>query len=56
MSARIPPSPSLSTRIANDTYLMDVTMMSVQITSDSAPSVAVGSGLPPVRPRTVLSV
>jgi hypothetical protein len=56
MSARIPPSPSLSTRIAKDTYLIDVTIMSVQITSDSAPSVAEGSGLAPVRLRTVFSV
>jgi hypothetical protein len=28
MSASIPPPPSLSTRIANDTYLIDVTTIS----------------------------
>jgi hypothetical protein len=56
MSARIPPSQSLSTRLTKDTYLMVVSAISVQTTSDSAPSVAVGSGLVPVKQRTDLSV
>src|SRR5580698_3318827 len=34
MSARMPPSPSLSTRIATDTDLIVVTTIRVQITSD----------------------
>jgi hypothetical protein len=33
-----------------------VTMISVQITSDSRPSVVAGSGAPAVRPKTVFSV
>ncbi len=52
----MPPSPSLSTRIATDTYLIVVTMIRVQITSESTPSVTDGSGAPPVRFKTVLSV
>jgi hypothetical protein len=34
----MPPSPSLSTRIANATYLTDVMISSVQTISDSDPS------------------
>src|SRR5580704_5525772 len=56
MSARMPPSPSLSTRIATDTYLIVVTTIRVQITSDSTPRVTTESGSPPVRPSTVFSV
>jgi hypothetical protein len=52
----MPPSPSLSTRIATDTYLIVVTTIKVQITRDNTPSVAVASGVPPVSPSTVLSV
>src|SRR5580700_2133330 len=54
INARMPPSPSLSTRIAKPTYLTHVTTISVQTISDSAPSTACGS-LPP-RPSTVFSV
>src|SRR5947207_15803212 len=52
----MPPSTSLSTLIATATYLSVVTTINVQITSDSTPSTAAGSGAPPVTPRTVLSV
>ena len=56
ISARMPPSPSLSMRIATDTYLIVVTKIKVQTTSESTPSVTDRSGAPPARPRTVLSV
>ena len=52
----MPPSPSLSMRIAIATYLIVVTTTRVQMTSDSAPSVTLGSGRSPVNARTVLSV
>jgi hypothetical protein len=52
----MPPSPSLSMRIATDTYLIVVTTIKVQTTSDSTPSVVAVSEVPPVRPSTVLSV
>jgi len=38
MRARMPPSPSLSMVMANRTYLIDVTTISVQSRSDSTPS------------------
>ncbi len=37
MRARMPPSPSLSTRIATETYLIVVTTIRVQMMSDSDP-------------------
>ena len=43
-------------RIANATYLTVVTMIKVQMRSESVPSATARSGLPPVRTRTVLSV
>ena len=46
ISARIPPSPSLSMLIATDTYLIVVMTIKVQTTSDSTPSVAAASGVP----------
>ncbi len=39
----MPPSPSLSTRMAKVTYLMVVMMKSVHSTSESAPSTVAGS-------------
>ena len=36
-SARMPPSPSLSARITNSTYLIDTVMISDQTISDSTP-------------------
>src|ERR1700719_5122709 len=56
IKARIPPSPSLSMRMANVTYLTDVTMISVQITRDSDPSTVNASGLSPARFNTVFRV
>src|SRR5260370_38732830 len=37
IKAKMPPSPSLPTRMANETYLMVVTMRSVHSTSERAP-------------------
>ena len=54
--ARMPPSPSLSTRIAKDTYLTVVMMNIVHKISDSMPRIMLVSGLPPARSRTVLNV
>ena len=56
IKARMPPSPSLSTRMANETYLTVVMMKSVQSTSDSAPSTAAASRRPAAVPRMVLKV
>ena len=56
ISAMMPPSPSLSTRMAKLTYLMAVMMKRVHTISDSAPSVAEGSGWGPVVSSTVFSV
>src|SRR5271163_4856144 len=47
MSAMMPPSPSLSMRMATLTYFTVVTMNSVHRISDRAPSVAAGSGMRP---------
>jgi hypothetical protein len=55
ISARIPPSPPLSTRSAMVTYFSEVTMISVHRISDSAPRIAAGSA-PPVTSSTVFSV
>ncbi len=52
----MPPSPSLSTRIANETYLTVVMMKSVHSTSESAPSTVAGSDGASVVPRMVLKV
>ena len=45
ISARMPPSPSLSTRMAKETYLTVVMMKSVQTTSESAPRTVGGVGM-----------
>jgi len=42
ISARMPPSPSLSARITIATYLIDVVMTGVQTMSDRMPSAALG--------------
>ena len=52
----MPPSPSLSMRIAIDTYLMLVTITSVQTSSDSTPSVVPRSTWSPVAASTVFIV
>src|SRR2546430_17066217 len=54
--ARMPPSPSVAMRIAEVTYLTQVIMISVQITSDSGPSTVDASGLSPARLNTVFRV
>src|ERR1019366_6481600 len=56
IKARIPPSPSLSTRMANETYFTVVMMKRVQSTSESAPSTTPASGEPSAVPRMVLKV
>src|SRR5271165_7049466 len=56
ISARIPPSPSLSTRITKVAYLTAVITINVQITSDTSPSVSAGDGCPPANSITVLNV
>ena len=55
-SAIMPPSPSLSMRIAKLTYLIVVMTNKVQRIRDNAPSVVAASGLAPVRLRTVFNV
>ena len=52
----MPPSPSLSTRMANVTYLIVTTTIRVQMMSESEPTMAAGSGLLPVSASTVLRV
>ena len=52
----MPPSPSLSTRIASATYFTEVTMISVQTISESDPSAACADGCAPVVSSTVFSV
>src|SRR5262249_58714513 len=47
ISARMPPSPSLSARITIATYLIEVVMTSVHTISDSMPSTAAGVASPP---------
>jgi len=56
ISARIPPSPPLSTRRAMVTYFTEVTMISVHKISDSEPRIAAGPGCGPVMSSTVFSV
>src|ERR1700730_18097272 len=56
IKARIQPSPSLLMRMANVTYLTDVTTISVQITRDSDPSTGNAAGLSPARFNTVFRV
>src|ERR1035438_913581 len=56
MRARMPPSPSLLMRMANETYLIVATMIKVQMTSESVPSITPRSGFLPVRARTVFKV
>src|ERR1700730_18067600 len=56
IKARIQPSPSLLMRMANVTYLTDVTTISVQITRDSDPSTVNAPGLSPARFNTVFRV
>jgi hypothetical protein len=41
---------------AKPTYLIVVTAIKVQTTSDSTPRIVIESGAPPVRPSTVFSV
>ena len=53
ISARIPPSPSLSMRIATVTYLMVVMIVRVQMMSDKEPNTISGSGLPPASAYTL---
>ena len=43
-------------RMANETYLIVVTMINVQMTSESVPSITARSGFPPVRAKTVFRV
>ena len=52
----MPPSPSLSTLMANETYLTVVMMKSVQSTSDSGPSTASAWWDAPATPSMVLKV
>jgi len=40
INARMPPSPSLSTRITTNTYFTEVMITSVQINNESRPSTA----------------
>ena len=54
--ARMPPSPSLSMRIARPTYLTVVITISVQTISDSEPITAGAAGWAPVTSSTVFSV
>ena len=56
IKARMPPSPSLSMRMASSTYFSVVTTISVQTRSDSMPRVTARSAWPPASDRTVLSV
>ena len=56
IKARMPPSPSLSTRMANETYLMVVMMKSVHSTSERAPRIVAGSEGTSAVPSTVLNV
>ncbi len=52
----MPPSPSLSIRIANDTYLTAVMMMSVQVSRERMPRMAPWSMWPSVPASTVFIV
>ena len=54
ISARMPPSPSLSMLIATLTYFTEVTIISVHTIRDRAPSVVSGPGCAPVTSSTVL--
>ncbi len=56
ISARMPPSPSLSMLIANVTYLTEVIKISVQMISESAPSTVSCVGAAPVMFKTVFNV
>jgi len=56
ISARMPPSPSLSARITIATYLIDVVIISVHTISDSMPSTAAGVASPPAHAIAVLKV
>jgi hypothetical protein len=56
ISARMPPSPSLSARITIATYLIDVVMTSVHMISDSIPSAAAGVTSTPAHAIAVLNV
>ncbi len=56
ISARIPPSPSLSARMTMATYLTEVVMISVHTISDSMPSAASGVAAPPAHSIAVLKV
>ena len=56
ISARMPPSPSLSTLIARLTYFIVVMAISVHTISDSTPRIVVASGRVPVTSSTVLKV
>jgi hypothetical protein len=54
--ARMPPSPSLSTRMANETYFTVVMTKSVQSTSESTPKMVAGSDAASAVPSMVLKV
>ena len=56
MSARIPPSPSLSARMITATYLTEVMITSVQTISDNMPSASSGAMEPPAQSTAVLIV
>ena len=56
ISARMPPSPSLSARMMTATYLIDVVMMSVHTMSDSIPSAVSAVAPPPAQSSAVLKV
>jgi len=56
IKAKIPPSPSLSTRITKVTYFIDTVISKAQIIRDKSPSIASADGAPPERLITVLNV
>ena len=55
ISARMPPSPSLSARMTTATYLIDVVISSVHTTSESMPS-ATSAVAPPPHSKAVFRV
>ena len=57
ISAMMPPSPSLSTRMATETYLIEVIMINVQKMSERLPrATALSSTCAPFTLSTVFSV
>ncbi len=55
ISARMPPSPSLSARMTTATYLIEVVIRSVQMISDSMP-IATSAVAPPAHSSAVFMV